>query len=87
VIALGCDLTPLVFCEGERKGNGGYAVVLKLATPHVHLVFPYALNETFGPCPNLLITQQMKAALKKPVHSADDIIRLSENCSPMYLFN
>lgn len=35
------------------RGNGGYAAVLKLATPHVHLVFPYARKETVGP-PSLL---------------------------------
>lgn len=40
-----------------------------------------------APCPNSVITQQMRAALKEPFHSADDIIRLSENSSPAYLFN
>lgn len=41
VIALGCDLTPLVFWKEERRGNGGYTTVLKLAAPYVHQVFPY----------------------------------------------
>lgn len=40
VIALGCDLTPLVFWKEERRGNGGYTAVLKLAAPYVHQVFP-----------------------------------------------